>query len=220
MNFGRGITGEHLRLGPKPYAVPGAAPASASRSLPGTGLTDPSCDKPRAVSGRIIQGLTDKPAIHHVSDPIDGQTGFRHVGGQNNHLDTRASLIKHSLLFRERQTAMKHTNPLCQSTFAKLTCQPLDVCLTGQEHQHHTSAMSHSHYFAKTMRSPVCSAWHCGITDINLKTFPLTTNNRRIKPGLQRFAVEGGRPHGLPAPGQGPNPLAGTAHGIRQTQPC
>ena len=120
------------------------------------------------------------------------------VGGQNNHLDTRASLIKHSLLFRERQTAMKHTNPLCQSTFAKLTCQPLDVCLTGQEHQHHTSAMSHSHYFAKTMRSLVCSAWHCGITDINLKTFPLTTNNRRIKPGLQRFAVEGGRHHQHP----------------------
>ncbi|MNS59854.1 hypothetical protein D3C72_928270 [compost metagenome] len=193
----RALLGEALlHLGaPQPVADPGAETAGTARPLGGGGPGNLTGLQPGDAASQIEGGTPLQPAVDDHRDPLYGEGGLRHIGGEHQLAAPRRGGLYGRLLGRHVEATVEggKAHVIRQAPLQPLG-EPFYFPLSRQEHQG-TAPVGRQrlqHHGAHLGLQPLLAIGGAVVV-VDGKAAPLGADHRGVRQqGLQRHALQGG----------------------------
>ena len=90
-----------------------------------------------------------------MGNPLNGEAGFRHIGGQHHQRLTVCGCFQHLLLLRQRQPPMQFAHWQTVSGFGQTPGYPANIPAAGKKHQYHLGVSRHGQNLLHAVVAPI-----------------------------------------------------------------
>ncbi|MNE52007.1 hypothetical protein D3C80_1466630 [compost metagenome] len=128
-----------LGLGPQAVAHPRFQAPGTAGALGGTGAGDALGIEPRHAAAGVEARHSRQACVHHHAHAVDGQAGFRDVGGQHHLAHTAGRGVDGRALRVQVEFAMQRAQQDTRAVsqcFLKVLMHPANLRLARQKHQY------------------------------------------------------------------------------------